>query len=82
MWTNLNLGMDLLVYGVKYHIADCETFKTVTLLTGLQIITALSSTGILKISVWVLLSFPEQTFLTSEGILTNYPEPEPEDPYN
>ncbi|XP_031731387.1 EF-hand domain-containing protein 1 [Anarrhichthys ocellatus] len=25
-WTDLNIGMDLEVYGVKYHITQCDTF--------------------------------------------------------
>lgn len=28
-WKDLNLGMDLEVYGVKYHITQCDTFTKV-----------------------------------------------------
>ena len=30
-WKELNLGMDLEVYGVKYHITQCDTFTKVQL---------------------------------------------------
>lgn len=29
MWKDLNLGIDLEVYGVKYHITDCDAFTKV-----------------------------------------------------
>lgn len=31
LWKDLNLGMDLEVYGVKYHITSCDAFTKVQL---------------------------------------------------
>ncbi|MEQ2193562.1 hypothetical protein XENOCAPTIV_003710 [Xenoophorus captivus] len=82
-WKDLNLGMDLEVYGVKYHITQCDPFTKVQhLYASLNNMPLYLGVCCCKYTSCLCLTSSEQEFMESEGIVLNEPEPMPEDPYS
>lgn len=70
-WKDLNIGIDLSIFGIKYHLLDCDPFTRVSVIDRLLMV--------LRQRVQNEFHFIfNQEFLKSNGIEINELEPRPE----
>lgn len=74
VWKDLNIGINLTIYGRVYRVTNCDEFTRVSWFSILE-------QNKFCFNLCVYLIFLMKNFFESEGIEMNEPEPTPDDPY-